>query len=86
MEIEQRLAAQEREVGAVVESLATVLGEVTKLSAAVSQIREMLLQITNAINPNPQLAGPAADGAGSDGRSQREEISLATKDLHKAWK
>ena len=49
MEIEQRLAAQERELGALVESLATVLDEVSELSAAVSQMREMLLQITDAI-------------------------------------
>ena len=67
-EIEQRLAAQERELGAVVESLATVLEEVSKLSAAVNQMREMLVQITDAINQHPQLAGPAADDAGSDGR------------------
>ena len=89
-EIEQRLATQEQELGAVVENLATVLGEVSKLSAAVSQIREMLLHITYTINQDPQLAGPAADSAESDGRSQREqrgeEVFLATKDLHKTWK
>ena len=55
-EIEQGLAAQERELGAVVESFATVLGEVSELSAAVSQMREMLVQITDAINQHPQLA------------------------------
>ena len=89
MDIEQRLATQEQELGAVMESLATVLGEVSELPAAVDQMRKMLLQITDAINQDPQLAGPAVDGAGSDGRSQREqreEVSLATKELHKAWK
>ena len=59
------------------ESFATVLDEVSRMSAAVSQTREMLLQI-DAINQDPQLAGPAADGAESDGRSQRGEIFLAT--------
>ena len=67
-------------------SLAAVLREVSELSAAASQMGEMLLQITDAINQDPQLAGSAADGAGSDGCLQWEEISLATKDLHKAWK
>ena len=62
-DIEQRLHAQERELGAVVESLATVLGEVSEFSAAGSQMREMLLQITDSINQDPQLAGTAADGA-----------------------
>ena len=71
----------------MVESFATVLGEVSELSAAVSQMRDMLLQITDdAINQDLQVAGSAADGAGSDGRSKREEISLAAKYLHKAWK
>ena len=65
-EIEQRLVAQEREPRAVVESLATVLGEVIKLSAAASQMCEMLLQIITDL----QSAGSAADCAGSDGRSQ----------------
>ena len=46
----------------------------------------MLLQITNAINQNPQLARAATNGAESDGRSQRDDISLAAKVLHKAWK
>ena len=63
-----------------------MLGEVSEISAAVSQMREILLQITDAINQDPRLAGSAAGGAGSDSRSQREEISCATKDLHKAWK
>ena len=66
------------------ESLATVLGEVSELSAAGNQMRKMLLQITDVINQDPQLAGPAADGEGSDGRSQREEIYLEKKELHKA--
>ena len=55
-EIEQGLVAQERELGAVVESFATVLGEVSELSATVSQMRERLVQITDAINQHPQLA------------------------------
>ena len=84
-EIEQGLAAHERELGAVVESLATVLGEVRELSAVASEMPEMLLQITDAIK-DPRLAGPAADGAGSDGSSQWEEVSLATKYLNNARK
>ena len=52
----------------MVESFAAVLGGVSELSAAVSQMREMLVQITDAINQHPQLAGPALDDAGSDGR------------------
>ena len=57
-----------------------MLEEVRELSAAVSQVRELLLQIVDAISQDPQLAGPTANGAGSDGRSQREGF-LATKDL-----
>ena len=82
--IEQHLAVQERELGAVVKSLTTVLKEVSNLSQAVSQIREILLQIADAINQDLQLVGPAADGVGANGHSQRKEISLA-KDSHKAW-
>ena len=52
-EIEQRLAAQEQELGAVVESLVIVVGEISEFAAAVSQMREMLLQITDAINQDP---------------------------------
>ena len=72
-EIEQHLAAQERELEAVVESMATVLGEVSELSAAVSQTREMLLHITDAINQDPQLAGPAT--AAQDQTVARSESS-----------
>jgi hypothetical protein len=85
-EIEQRLVAQEGELGATMESLPVVLREFSKLLARVSQECDMFLQNTNAINQDPYLAGPAVDGAGSNGRFQREEISLATKYLHKAWK
>ena len=68
------------------ESLVTVLEEVNELSAAGNQTRKMLLQITDAINQDPQLAGPVADGEGSDGRLQLEEIYLEKKELHKACK
>ena len=81
-EIAQRLAAQERELGAVVESLVAVLEETGELSAAVSQLREMLLHNTDAISQGPYLAWPAAGGAGSDGRSQREEIFGTTYTRH----
>ena len=62
-----------------------MLEEVRELSAAVSQVHELLLQIVDAISQDPQLAGPTANGAGSDGRSQRGGF-LATKDLNKLWK
>ena len=67
------------------DGLVTVLKEVSESLAAVSLMRETLLQMTDTINQGPQLAGAAADGAGSDGHSKREEISLAVKYLHKAW-
>ena len=41
-DIEQRLVAEERELGAVVESLAIVLEEVGELPAAVSSKREVV--------------------------------------------
>ena len=47
----------------MIENLSTVLGEVTELSAAVSQMRKMLLQFTDAINQDSQFTGSAADGA-----------------------
>ena len=56
-----------------------VLEEVVELPAAVSQMREMLLPITDAINQDPQLAGPTADRTGSYGRSQWKDIPPATK-------
>ena len=68
-EIEQRLVAHERDLRAVAKILATVLEEVSKMSTAVSQMREMLFQIADAINQDSQLAGPAVDGAVSDGWS-----------------
>ena len=40
-----------------------MLGEVSELSAVVSQMREMLLQFTDAINQDPQFTESAADGA-----------------------
>ena len=61
-----------------------MLRKVSEFSAAMKQMREMLLQIADTINQDPQLAGPAADGVVSGGRSQREELSLAMKYLHKA--
>ena len=57
--------------------------EVSELSTALIQMREMLLQIAHTINQDSQFTGPAVDGGGSDGCSQREEVSLATKDLNK---
>ena len=70
----------------MVKSLAAVLEESSEFSPAVSQMHYMLLQIIDASNQDPQSAGPPADGAGSDDRLQREEIYLATKGQHKAWK
>ena len=84
-DIEQRLAAQEEELRAMVESRVTVLGEVRDLSPTVSHRRDMFLQITDATNQDPQLPGPAANCERSDGPSQGEEISLRTEDLHIKW-
>ena len=78
-EIEQHLAAQPRELGVVVESLATVQEEFRALPAAVSQMREMLPQVGEML---PQLAVSADDGTESDGCSLREEICLRTEGLH----
>ena len=53
MEIEQRLTSEERDLGGVMESLATMLEEVNEFSAAVSQKHDMFIQITDAINQDP---------------------------------
>lgn len=61
--MELRLAAQEREVGAVTEALGAVLEEVGDLSSAVSQIRKMPLQIAETVNQDSQPGVPTTGRA-----------------------
>lgn len=86
MELELRLAAQERDLGAVTESSGAVLEEVGDLSSAVSQIWEIILQIAEAVNQDSQLRVQTVSGANVDSRRERDEVSVSSNDLHMAWK